>query len=242
MKKAAITILTAILTLGSVSVAYGAGGYGQSNCQVVYGGGEVCPTNIEFTIDKKVQQPTKGGDFVDNMSINDSKFQPGQDVAFKIRIQNTGNNKINTLNVTDNLPANVTFISGPGTFNKNNNTITYTISGLDPNAVNEQVFVARIGDSNGFNQNGGVACLTNTASATDNNGTQANDSAQFCVQTTIAANPTPQVFPGVPVKKVPETGPELFSLIGLIPVGIAGMTLRKKSRLKADEPMAQKLN
>lgn len=229
-KRTLIALTTVALTLSLVSVAFASG---ESQCQVIYGGGEVCQQKIQFTIDKKVQSPTKGGDFVDNLSINDSRFQVGSNVTFKIKVTNTGDKTIERLDVTDTLPSNMTFVSGAGTYNKNNNTITYTINKLEKGASNEQTIVAKLADSLPDNQ--GVACLTNTASGTDNNGIVANDASAFCVeqpgQPVLTGKPGQPVYENVPVKKIPNTGPEMFSLIALIPAGLAGFALRKKSKL-----------
>ncbi len=87
--RAGLSIGLAIITLGFITVAAQAAG--TSNCQVIYGGGEVCNPQISFNLDKKVQKPTKGGELVDNLSIIDEKFFSGHDVVFKITIQNSGN-------------------------------------------------------------------------------------------------------------------------------------------------------
>lgn len=203
-------------------------GYGTSKCQVVYGGGEVCPEAIEFTIDKKVLSPTKGGSYVDNLGFNDPKFQANTDIAFRITIKNTGKNAISQLVVVDTLPQNVTFVSGAGNYNASNNTVTYTINNLPAGQTNEQTIVGRIAAIDKLPQDQGVICLTNKVNATDNNGNNASDNAAFCVEKPVT---TPQVFEKVPVKTIPSTGPEMLPLLGLIPAGITGLFLRKKSTI-----------
>ncbi len=39
------------------------------------------------------------------------------------------------------------------------------------------------------------------------------------------------MFEATPVKKIPETGPEMLPLLGLIPAGIAGFAMRRKYKL-----------
>ncbi len=229
MKKSVIALCASLLFATSTAMASAAGtGYGQSNCQMIYGGGEVCSDKIEFTIDKKVLTPNNSG-FVDNLGSNDAKFQPGQQVTFKIIVKNTGNKKIERLDVRDTLPSYITFVSGVGTYDKNANVISYTISNLEKGATNEQSFIGAIASADKLPQNQNVVCLTNHAQATDNNGIVAKDDAGLCVEKgIIVKKPTPQVFESVPVKKIPETGPEALSLIALIPAGLAGFALRKK--------------
>ncbi|MDO8270155.1 MAG: hypothetical protein Q7T54_05815 [Candidatus Levybacteria bacterium] len=205
---------------------------GSSQCQIVYGGGEVCEDKIQFTLDKRVLTPTKGGDFVDNLTLNDARFEIGNTASFKIIVKNTGDKKIDTLTVVDTLPQHLNFVSGAGTYNSNNRTITYTINNLDKGQVNEQVFTVTITNSLPANQ--GIVCLTNHAKATDNNGITASDTAGLCVQqgvTPVQPTPAPQIFNKVPVKNIPNTGPEMLPLLGLIPLGVTGLILRRKSTI-----------
>jgi len=209
-------------------------GYGTSNCTVVYGGGQVCPTELKYSIDKKVQSPNKGGEFVDNLGFNDTKFAPSNQVTFKIVVKNTGENTINQLTVTDTLPDHVTFKSGAGVSNPSNKTVTYTINDLKKGESNEQTIAVTLSEAAKLPSDQGVICLTNKARATDTNGNAAEDASGFCVQKQAGAIPTkslPQVQSTVPPKSIPSTGPEMLPLLGLIPAGITGLILRKKSKL-----------
>lgn len=229
-KKLITTTAIAAAFLANASLALASGSsYGTSNCQVIYGGGEVCQKEIKFTIDKKVQGPTKGGQFVDNLSMNDAKFQPGSDIAFQITITNTGNTTIQNLSIVDTLPSNLIFLSGAGNYNSANNTITYNVSNLEAGKSNQQTFLAKIADKSKFSNS--VTCLNNTVRANDDNGNSASDNAGFCVENPTTQNPTPKVFTSVPPKSIPNTGPEMLPLLGLIPAGISGYFLRKKSKL-----------
>jgi len=72
----------------------------------------------------------------------------------------------------------------------------------------------------------------NQASAREDNGATAADSAQACIEKQVlGAGPVTQVITSAPVKKIPETGPEMASLLLLIPSGIGGYLLKKKSSL-----------
>ncbi len=224
-----LAITSALLTGAFLATAGSAIAAG-SNCQIIYGGGQICQEQIKFTIDKKVLQPTKGGTFVDNLSITDTHFQPGSDVAFQITVNNTGDKSIDTLTVVDTLPSFLTFISGPGTFNSSNNTITYSISNLGTGASNQQSFVTKLLDSSKLPQNPTVTCMTNSVNANDNNGNSATDTSGLCVENPVST-PAPKIFTTVPPKSIPNTGPEILPLLGLIPAGLSGLILRKKSKL-----------
>jgi len=220
-------ITAAFLATAGIAIADGTG-YGTSNCQVIYGGGQVCPTTLQFSIDKKVLAPSKGGTFVDNLGFNDSKFQPGDQVSFKITLKNTGDKTIDQITVVDTLPAYLTFTSGPGVYDATSRTITYIIKNLASGQSNDQTVVATIANVDSLPKDQGVMCLTNNVKGNDNQSDVANDSSTFCIQKEAM---TPKVFTTIPPKSIPNTGPEMLPLLGLIPAGLAGFTLRKKSKL-----------
>ena len=226
-KKLIATSFVTVAFLATAGSAIASGtGYGTSNCQVIYGGGQVCPTTLQFSIDKKVLAPTKGGSFVDNLGFNDAKFQPGDQVSFKITLKNTGDKTIDQITVVDTLPSYLSFNSGPGTVS--NNVVTYIIKNLAVGATNEQTIVLNIANADALPKDQGVMCLTNNVKGNDNQSDVANDSSAFCIQKEAM---TPKVFTTVPPKSIPNTGPEMLPLLGLIPAGIAGFTLRRKSKL-----------
>lgn len=232
--KSNIFAVALFATLFAAAPVFAAGSaVGTSNCQVVYGGGEVCNTPIKFTINKMVQVPGKGGgNFVDNLTVNDQKFFAGQEATFKIVIQNTGDNDISNLNVVDTLPDFFTFKSGTGNFNASNRTLTWDTGKIAAGQSLEYRVVLTVLSDDKLPVNQGVTCLINSARATEASGATAEDSSQACVQKQVitTTTTTPTIFGQVPVKSIPNTGPELYSLIGLIPMGAAGVFLKKKSR------------
>lgn len=230
-KKASIA--GALLPALFVSTAFAAGNAGgSSKCQIIYGGGEVCEKQVKFTIDKTIQTPGKGGgSFVDNLTINDPKFSANQDVNFKIVIENTGDSEISNLNVVDFLPDLMTFKSGNGSLDANKRTLSFDTGKITAGKKLEFIVTLKVVDEKNLPSNQGVTCLVNTVKATESNGAMAEDSSQACVQKQVlGAQPTPAVFAQIPVKTVPATGPELFSLFGLIPMGAAGIYFRRKSQ------------
>lgn len=220
-----VALITSLLFLGSVTLASAAG---TSNCQVIYGGGEVCPPEVKFSIDKKVQKPTKGGEFVDNLSVNDEKFSAGQTVTFQIVVQNTGTKEI-TLTVSDILPTFLDFVSG-GTFDSNGKKVSNNVT-LKAGESKTFTIVAKVTDVNSLPQDQSVVCVTNIGRATDNNGATAEDNAQLCIQKNVTTTPGVQVQPQVPTKNIPSTGPEALALIALPTLGAAGLYLRRKAGL-----------
>ncbi|OIP57802.1 MAG: hypothetical protein COX79_03730 [Candidatus Levybacteria bacterium CG_4_10_14_0_2_um_filter_36_16] len=220
---------SAIALCLSVSSTFAAGN--ESNCQIVYGGGEVCNPSVKFTLNKTVQTPGKGGgDFVDNLTINDSRFVAGQNISFKINITNTGNSTVNNIRVVDTFPQFLSFVAGAGSFDSNNKTLSFTIDKLDAGKGQDVIITAKVVNDSDLPTNSGITCVTNVAKATDSTGNTAEDSSQVCIQRNVTVvTPTPQIFEKVTTKQIPATGPEMLPLIGLIPAGLTGFYLRRKS-------------
>ena len=229
------TIATVFLTgafLATTGLAFADGtGSGTSSCQVIYGGGEVCNNQTKFSINKLVAIPGKS-DFIDNLNINDAKYSAGQTVPFKIIITNTGNTKIGHIKVTDSLPQYLTFVSGDGAWDANARTITFNVNDLDAGRAQQFMINAKVSDNNQLPQDQGSLCVVNQVNAFEDKGSTASDSSQICITRQVAlTTPTPEIFTTVPVKKIPNTGPEMLPLLGLIPAGISGYFIRKKSKL-----------
>ena len=105
---------------------------GQSQCQIIYGGGEVCPPQqVKFTINKLVQRLTKGGEFFENMTLNDLRLSPGQNVNFKIVIENTGTTDITNLNVVDTFPDQLSFVAGVGNASVGAKQISFVVGKIN---------------------------------------------------------------------------------------------------------------
>jgi uncharacterized repeat protein (TIGR01451 family) len=190
---------------------------GSPTCETTYGSGVVCPKSSSFVVNKYIQLPTKGGDFVDNLTITDPLFTIGQEVMFKIVVKNTGQTRIDKITVVDTLPSELTYVAGPGSFNSSNNTLTITIDNLE--AGKDAVYFITTKVVN-FTEN---KCPVNLVVATATNGASSKDTATFCAEKT-----------GVPVaekpvmKKQPETGPESIVLGLFSAAGAAGVYLRRK--------------
>lgn len=210
-----------ILTIFSLALA-GAVSPAFADCQSVYGGGQTCAFN--YTINKLVQVPGKGGgQYVDNLSINDPKYSPSQNANYEIVVTNTGNNTIPTLTINDTFPQFVTFVSGVGNYNQNTNTLTFTVTNINPGQSLTYLLTAKTADANTLPNNQGVICVINQVSATDQNGQVQSDSSQLCIQKAVLAAVTP-------IKTTPATGPEMLPLALLLPGGLGGILLRKRSK------------
>ena len=198
-----------------------------ADCQPIYGGGQTC-TSFNFSLQKFVQVPNQSwNDFVNNLSINDPKYNLSQTVNFQIVVTNTGSNNISSVTIVDTFPQFVSFVAGPGSFNSSNNTLTFVVNNLN------------VGQSQTFNLSGkiansgvptGITCVVNQAAGTDNNGDTNTASSQLCIQNVTNVTPTPVVLPVAQVRTTPPTGPEMLPLALLFPGALGGLFLRKKSK------------
>lgn len=242
MKKLILSFLFAfIFSLIAVSPAKA-----DTTCQPIYGGGQTCVTAGNLLIDKKVQNPSNQL-YVDNLGMNDPKYNPDQTVNFQINVTNTGSQTLNKVTIKDILPSYVSYVSGPGNYDANTNTLTFETTDLKANETRTFTVTGKVASANSIPQNQGVSCVINQAQGIVD-GKASQDNAQFCIQqpTTpvvvpgkggVIAEPVIpittkggiKVFPPPMVTTTPATGPELFALIGLIPGAGLGFFLRKKA-------------
>ena len=225
MKKFLITITLPLLLLGADTKANA-----DTVCQPIYGGGQSCVTSTNLSINKKVQNP-QDLSFVDNLGVNDPKYKPDQTVNFQITVTNTSGSTIGTVHVQDIFPQFVTFVSGPGNFDTNSKTLSFDLTNLASAESRTFSLQAKVVGSGLLPQDKGVVCVVNQATAT--NGGMATDNSQFCIEKGVPAPVTTKggipVMPAPTIAKTPATGPEMLSLIGLIPMAGAGLFLRKKA-------------
>lgn len=229
MQKLILFFLGVIISLALTAQVFATG---ESDCQIIYGGGEVCAQRqIKFTINKEVQRSGKGGNtFVENLTVNDPRFTPNQNVNFRITIQNTGDFDITNLNVVDNFGEFLSFVAGAGNSNVGAKQINFVIGTLKKGETREVNITAKTAEADKLPANQAVTCVTNNVKATAPDGTMAQDDAQICIEKQVlGAQPTPQIFEKPKVKELPPTGPELGLLAALVPTGLAGMYLRRKA-------------
>ena len=226
IKQTSVFFAGTALFAGAALSAHAAG----SQCEVIYGGGyyggEICDEKISFSLDKQVQRPTKGGEFVNNLGANDEKFVPGATINFRIIIKNTGEKAIEDVNVTDTLPDHLSWVSGG---ENNGNQVTYTLDKLDPGKEHTSTITVKVSDANNLPNDKSIVCVANTVKATQN-GRSATDSTQLCIEKGLKqkdGGPVIQQTP--PLKQTPQTGPGALSLIALIPAGALGFFLNRKA-------------
>src|SRR3990172_6441060 len=206
MNKLFSLVIGAVLAFSVVQTVNAAG---ESSCQTIYGGGEVCPKKqVKFVINKQVQKPGKGGgSFVENLTINDPRFAPNQNVNFKIIIENTGDTDITNLNVVDAFPEFLSFVAGVGNTNVGARQINFVVGKLERGKKMEFLITARTAESDKLPANQVITCVTNNVRATAPDGVAAEDNAQVCIEKQVLGGEAPQIFEKQTVKEIPATGP-----------------------------------
>lgn len=230
--------LKSLLFLAVISFVFPLKSFADTSCQPIYGGGQSCVTTNNIVVNKTVLNP-QTNQFVDNLSINDPKYQPGFITTFQISVTNTGNSNVSEVDIRDIFPQYISFSSGAGTFDTNTNTLSFNLTNLAPNETRTNTIVGRVFNAGQMPvAQGSVVCVVNQAIAMVNNANVAQDNAQLCIQqptattaTTITKGGFP-VYTSVPITSTPKTGPEAFGLIAMLPTGLVGWFLRKKSMKK----------
>ena len=201
------------------------------SCQPIYGGGQTCVQIGEVKIDKKIENP-KTKVLEDKLDQVKATFAPDQTVTFKIIIKNTGSSNVPKVTVQDIFPQFVQFAAGVGNYDENSKVLTFDILNLAANESRDFVLSAKVGSSSQLPIDQGVVCVVNQANALIDNQTVSSDNTEFCIEKKATPSVTKgglQVFPSQKVVTTPATGPEALALIALIPTGLAGFFLRKRS-------------
>jgi uncharacterized repeat protein (TIGR01451 family) len=215
------------------------------NCQPIYGGGETCVQNTTFTLDKKVQNPqTKT--FVDTLNISSPKYGPNQTVEFQITVKNNSKNTLSNIVLTDTFPSQyLTYYQNNSNakFDTNTKTLSLTLDKLNPSDTKTITIQGKVAAELPANQ---TICIANQAQATQAN-QKSQDTTQLCLQTPSFNQPiangqhptnTNTTKGGLPVytptqsRRTPATGPETLGLLALLPSGILGYYLRRKTSYK----------
>src|SRR5258708_20658151 len=130
-------------------------------------------------------------------------------------------------------PATVTFVAGPGSFDTTTQTLTYTLSKVQPNESRTDTIRGQIVSLDKLPSDQAIKCDVNQATAGQTGQEASVSNAQFCIQKQLSQFPTTkgglQIFPSTMAKSTPSTGPELIPLLALVPSAFAGLFLRRKS-------------
>lgn len=199
MKKLIISILSIIflLTAKPVSAAV--------RCETQYGGSEVCVRTGQLQIDKEVWNPDTQT-FVDNLGLSDHKFLPGDEIVFKLKIKNVGDDTFSKVEVRDYLPGLIYLTNGD---------ISFDINDFHPGDVNEYEIKTKVVDANQFPGNKSLICEVNTSEVWSGD-ERDKDTAQVCLTTNVLG-----------ITTLPKTGPAEIGILvsGLLFLVLIGLKL-----------------
>ncbi len=233
MKNNKIFSFTMLMAMTAIfSFVFAEKAFADISCQPIYGGGQSCVTTNNIIVNKTVLNP-QTNQFVDNLSINDPKYQPGFITTFQISITNAGNNNISRIDVKDIFPQYVSFSSGDGTFDANTNTLTFSLNSLAPNETRAFSIIGRVVNAERIPvAPGSVVCVVNQAIAMNTNSQSqvSQDNSQFCIEKKISGEQAFKggfpVFPPQTMTVSPSTGPQTSALFSLVSALGAGVFLR----------------
>lgn len=206
---------------------------GVTTCTPVYGGGQTCVTSGNLVINKTVANP-KTNEMVDSLGVNDPKFAPENIVSFRLVVTNNGGTTLSNVEVKDIFPQFVSFTTGMGSFDNNTKTLTFKIDSLNPNESKTFPLQGKIAPASQLPQDQGTVCVVNQATA-QAEGQNSQDNAQFCIEKKVLPAQTKggkEVFPLPEAQVTPPTGPEALPLLALIPSALAGIFLRRKTKIE----------
>jgi len=197
MKKLFLIFLATFIFAARVSAD--AGQYGQ------YGQYEPSTPSGSMSIDKTVShgEQTKGGitQYVDNYIAEDPRFTAGQKVYFQIKVKNTSNVTLKNIQLQDILPAYLDPSEGPGNYNPDSKTISWSYPELKAGEGKIENVVGIVVDQSRMPADKGLFCVSNKSTVKADN-VYDEDSAQFCIEKQV-----------VGAKAVPQAGPEYGLLL-----------------------------
>jgi len=191
-----------------------------ARCEQQYGGGETCYEG-ELRLDKVVKNPSSGT-YVDNLFSSDPNFSADQDVWFRLTIKNTGSDDLNDVEVKDKFPNYVLFVSGPGSWNDSDKTLTWKIDHLSPGESKDYEIKGKIVSEGSLPSDSGTYCVTNYGEAKKDN-KSASDTSQLCITKKVLGMAT-----------MPKTGSNIIlTILLLVTFSSFGIIFRKQF-LKSD--------
>lgn len=215
-----MTSIVVILIISTSTIFASAG------CVPVYGGGVSCPRPAEVLLNKTVRNPATGV-YVDNILPTDNtNYRPGSIVPFHIKVQNSGDETLSEVSVTDSIPSFTDFssidaVAENANYDSNTRKLTFTVSNLAGNTSRTLTLNLRVVSDAALPANKTLVCPINIVDAVSSNNGTDHDESQFCVQRVTE------------VPQIPKAGPENWIIIfgGLSAVFIFGKKLRHFSKV-----------
>lgn len=179
-------------------------------CYTQYGGGETCvdvEEDSELRVDKQIYNP-RAGEWENHVKESGGsfpyKFEAEETIRFRIKVENTGDVRIEDIKTQDILPSFLKYRDGDGGGKNDDTRVEFDEFDLDPGQEETFEFRARVADD-GVLPNDDRICLTNIAKAEgvreddDDDEESDVDYANFCIE-------LPEVLGKEAPEKLPVTG------------------------------------
>lgn len=181
--------------------------------------------SLSLVVDKMVGKPNDSisdpvnADYVDNLSPTDPRFRANRSLFFKAKVKNTSNTTLYNVTVTDYLPSYIEPVAGPGTYDGNARTITFSAGDFAPKEEKTYYFKMHVDSVQYLPADKSIFCIVNQVKAY-NDKVSDDDTAQFCIEKEVFG-----------VAAVPAAGPEFGLLIPLLSgLGMmVGLRLKRRS-------------
>jgi uncharacterized repeat protein (TIGR01451 family) len=198
MKKILFTIVFSVIALlgaTSVDAQYGCPPYGAE-----------CPPASKIVVDKTIRDPRAKGDvYVDNLTIADYKFAPGEDVIFKITIKNTSDQNIENVEAIDTIPVLNDVLLASGSTRSELREINKPFGTLSAGETKTWFIRTRVKEADSIPA--GTVCgdpkAINRIRVRANGMPDAFDTSSFCIQKSVMG-----------ATKQPESGSEMVLIAG----------------------------
>lgn len=203
-----VNFLSAGFLAGLVLVLSSNKAVAAERCETQYGGGETCVRTGELQIDKEIYDPDNG-EYVDNLGPNDYLFKTAEEITFKLKIKNVGDDTLFDIDVKDMLPSYLFFSSG--------SSDSFEIDDLNPDDSVERTIKATVVAESQLPGDKSLICTVNTAEAKTGD-EHDKDTAQFCIGKKVLG-----------ITTLPKTGSNLLLVAGILTIisGTAGFALLK---------------
>lgn len=182
--------------------------------------GSTCNYPTDLIINKEVKNPITNV-YVEHLGSTDPTFSPGSTITFKLIVRNTSGETFHPVEVVDQFPDYLTYVSSSvaGNYDAGTRRLVMTLEHLIAGETREIEVTAKVADKTAFNDDTSFFCSSNyTKVTTPARPNGDDDTSEFCMTTRINGSST-----------LPVAGfNDLVTMIPFLSLGGIGLALLKK--------------
>lgn len=149
------------------------------DCQPIYGGAGACEQSGAIKINKQVKNPESNA-FVENLTINNPQYQPGETIIFKITITNTSGDTLEKIEVFDFFPQYIDFVKGDGRYDQAKKTLVISVDQIKSKETKTYMVETKAVAKEKLPDEPQSRCIINQVSVKTNNNTS-QDNTLVCI-------------------------------------------------------------